>query len=99
MPLFLISIILAYFSNAMLHGRRTLQTEAAKGKVADLFGLIQAREKRTGGVEGLAYRARVTKKNVKPLEPSKYHRDGGYDSDTKLLNIVWLFLFPIGKRE
>lgn len=52
MPLFLISINFAYFSNTMLHGRRTLQTETAKGKLADLFGLIHTREKRIGEVEG-----------------------------------------------
>ena len=51
MPLFLISINFTYFGNTMLRGRRTLQTEAAKGKLADLFGLIHTREKRTGEVE------------------------------------------------
>lgn len=75
----------------MLRGRRTLQTEAAKGKLADLFGLIHTREKRTGEVEEWDCRAKVTKQNVKPLEPSAYHRDGGYDSDTKLLNIGCFF--------
>ena len=81
----------------MLHGR-TLQTGAAKGKVADLFGLMQAREKRTGEVEGLAYRARVTKKNVKPLEPSKYPRHGGYDSDTSCWTLFGC-LFSYRHRE